>query len=52
MTVHDTYGTRAHTASELARIVADHLGLTFTEHDSYYRGSYFLGDALPYRIEV
>jgi hypothetical protein len=52
MTVSNTYGTPAHTADELARIIADQLGLTFAEHDSYYRGSYFLADAPPYRIEI
>lgn len=52
MTIHDTYGTGAHTAAELARIVADRLGLTFAEHDSYYRGSYYSTEAPPYLIEV
>jgi hypothetical protein len=52
MTIHDTYGTSAHTAAELARIVADRLGLTFAARDSYYRGIYYRADAPPYLIEV
>jgi hypothetical protein len=52
MPIYDTYGTNAHTATELARIVADRLGLTFAEHDSSYRGIYYRTDAPPYLIEV
>jgi hypothetical protein len=52
MTVYDTYGTSAHTAVELTQLVADQLSLTFVEHDSYYRGVYFIADVAPYRVEV
>jgi hypothetical protein len=52
MTVYDTYGTSTHTVAELAQLVADRLGLSFVEHDSYYRGIYFRADIPPYRIEV
>ena len=38
MTVYDTYGTSIHTPAELARIVADRLGLAFTERESHFRG--------------
>lgn len=55
--IYDTYGTSVHTAAELAGLVADRLGLTFAEHDSYYRGIYhrsiyYRADAPPYEIEV
>jgi hypothetical protein len=51
MTVHDTYGT-THTPAELARIVADRLGLTFAERESDFLGIYYRADAPPYRISV
>ncbi|MFF8315175.1 hypothetical protein [Streptomyces lydicus] len=52
MTDYDVYGTRTHTASELARLLAGHLGLPFTERDSYYRGVYHVADGVHGRIEV
>ena len=52
MSVNDVYGTRMHSPGELAGILAEHLGLTFAERESYYRGVYYRADAPPYRIEV
>lgn len=46
------YGTSAHTAEELAGLVADHLGVVFTERDSDYRGIYHLADTPDGRIEI
>jgi hypothetical protein len=52
MTTYDTYGTSAYTATELAHLVADRLGLTFVEHDSYYRGVYLVADTAPQHVEI
>src|SRR5262245_35770888 len=52
MTIYDTYGTSIHTPAELARLVADRLGLAFIEHESDFRGIYYRGSAPPYRIDV
>ncbi|MEV4138469.1 hypothetical protein AB0J72_40650 [Dactylosporangium sp. NPDC049742] len=52
MTVYDTYGADVRSAAELARIVADRLGLIFVEHESDYRGIYYRAEAPPYQIEV
>jgi hypothetical protein len=42
MTVFDTYGTNAYTTQELSDLLADRLGVAFTERDSSYLGAYFL----------
>jgi hypothetical protein len=42
MTVFDIYGTDAYTAQELSGLLADRLGVAFTERDSHYLGVYFL----------
>jgi hypothetical protein len=52
MTVNDLYGTQVYGPADLADILAEHRGLTFAEHESYYRGVYYLADASPYRVEV
>src|SRR5437016_3973246 len=52
MTVYDMYGTSSHTVTELAELIADQLGLSFVEHDSYYRGIYLHADVPPHQIEV
>ncbi|TDD64786.1 hypothetical protein E1262_27245 [Jiangella aurantiaca] len=53
MTSSHTYGTSTHSMPELARIVEERLGLTFEEHDSYYRGVYLTtGHTSPTRIEI
>ena len=39
------YGTRAHTAAQLAGCVSDRSGLAFEEHDSDYRGLYFVAES-------
>ncbi|MEU6818587.1 hypothetical protein [Streptomyces sp. NPDC046860] len=52
MTDHDIYGTRSHTADELACLASSSLGLVFTEHDSSYRGIYHRADGPDCRIEI
>ncbi|MFJ5213054.1 hypothetical protein [Streptomyces nigra] len=52
MTDHHSYGTSAHTASELVRLASDCLGLVFTERDSDYRGTYHVASSLNGRIEI
>ncbi|WP_055594258.1 hypothetical protein [Streptomyces hirsutus] len=52
MTDHHTYGTSAHTAGELVRLVSDRLGLVFTERDSDHRGVYHLAGIPNGRIEI
>jgi hypothetical protein len=42
MNVFDTYGTNAYTTQELSDLLADRLGVAFTERDSSYLGNYFL----------
>ncbi|MFB7367012.1 hypothetical protein [Streptomyces hydrogenans] len=42
MTAYDTYGTNSNTAKELAGLLADRLGVAFTERESHYLGVYFL----------
>ncbi|GAA4580041.1 hypothetical protein GCM10023194_07220 [Planotetraspora phitsanulokensis] len=52
MTDHHTYGTSAHTASELVRLVSDRLGLVFTERESDYRGVYLRAESYDGKIEI
>ncbi|MDQ0956206.1 hypothetical protein QFZ66_000084 [Streptomyces sp. B4I13] len=52
MTDYGTYGTSTHTASELVRLVADHLDVVFTERESDYRGVYHLAQGTYGRIEI
>lgn len=52
MTDYDTYGTSTHTASELVRLVTGHLGVVFSERESYYRGVYHLAQGTFGRIEI
>lgn len=52
MTTYDAYGTNAYTVAQLAQLVASHLGLTFVEHDSYYRGVYLVADTGTHRVEI
>jgi hypothetical protein len=52
MTTYDTYGASAYRVAELAQLVADRLGVTFVEHDSYYRGVYLVADTPTHRIEI
>jgi hypothetical protein len=52
MTTYDTYATNANTVAELGQLVADRLGLTFVEHDSYFRGVYLVAGAATHRIEI
>ncbi|MEU0659469.1 hypothetical protein [Streptomyces lavendulocolor] len=52
MTDHHTYGTSTYTVGELVRLVSDHLGLVFIEHDSFYRGIYHLADCRRGRIGI
>ncbi|GAA2471316.1 hypothetical protein ACFPFX_34885 [Streptomyces mauvecolor] len=52
MTIHDTYGTKTHTAEELAGLLAPLLNLTFADHDSYYRGGYLKAEARGADIEI
>lgn len=42
MTIFDIYSTNTHTAQELSELLADRLGVAFTERDSSYLGVYFL----------
>ena len=42
MTIFDTYGTSTHTARQLSGLLADNLGVDFTERESSYLGCYFL----------
>ncbi|GAA2788656.1 hypothetical protein [Saccharopolyspora taberi] len=52
MTVHTTYGTAAHNAGALARLIAGRLGVVFAEHDSYYRGAYLRAETSSGVIEI
>ncbi|MFE0375650.1 hypothetical protein ACFW1M_08675 [Streptomyces inhibens] len=52
MTDHHTYGTSTHSANALARLIADRLGLLFSERESDYRGVYYRADGPGSRIEV
>jgi hypothetical protein len=52
MTVYDTYGTSTYSVSELAQLLADHLGPSFVERDSAYRGVYLIADAANYHVEI
>ncbi|EPD60537.1 hypothetical protein [Streptomyces sp. HGB0020] len=52
MTQHDTYGTCAHSANELVRLVTDLLEVTFTERESDYRGIYHVADGDFGRMEI
>ncbi|MEU0558235.1 hypothetical protein [Dactylosporangium sp. NPDC006015] len=52
MNIYDIYGANACSAAELARIVADRLGLTFAGHESDYRGICYSAEAPPCQIEV
>ncbi|MFE3187114.1 hypothetical protein ACFXKR_40690 [Streptomyces violascens] len=52
MTDYDTYGTSSHTAEELVRLVDGHLGLVFTEHDSYFRGIYHRAVSPDGEVEI
>lgn len=52
METHDTYGTRTYTVAGLARLLADRLGVTFVERDSYYLGVYLVADAGNQRVEI
>jgi hypothetical protein len=40
-----TYGTNVHTTSELVRLVADLLDVTFIKRESDYRGAYALAES-------
>jgi hypothetical protein len=46
------YGTRAHTAAELAGRLSDRSGLVFEEHDSDFRGRYFVAETAFGRVEA
>ncbi|MEW2398589.1 hypothetical protein [Streptomyces sp. NPDC046862] len=52
MTEYDTYGTNAHTTSELAELVTDLLEVTFTGRESDYRGAYDIAKGTWGRIEI
>ncbi|MFI0711212.1 hypothetical protein ACH4SK_11240 [Streptomyces inhibens] len=52
MTDRHTYGTSTHSAKALARLIADGLGLLFSERESDYRGVYYRADGPGTRIEV
>ncbi|MDQ1026001.1 hypothetical protein QF035_003583 [Streptomyces umbrinus] len=52
MTEYTTYGTRTHSASELAQVVTSSLGLAFVERDSDYRGVYYKADRPDGRVEI
>ncbi|WP_262058177.1 hypothetical protein [Streptomyces sp. STR69] len=52
MTNHDTYGTSTHTTGQLARLVVNHLDVTFTARESDYRGVYHVADSICGRIEI
>lgn len=51
MKTFDLYGARELTIDELCAAVAGALGVSFVEHDSSFRGRYFLADGEP-RLEV
>jgi hypothetical protein len=46
MAIYDTYGTRNLSVEELAALLAPRLGVTFAEHDSYYRGVYLTAEVI------
>ncbi|MGE5829925.1 MAG: hypothetical protein ACM30G_16415 [Micromonosporaceae bacterium] len=51
MKTFDLYGSPDLDAEELSAVVSTALGADFIEHDSSFRGRYFLADGAP-RLEV
>jgi hypothetical protein len=46
------YGTSTHEPAELGRLIAEHLGVQFTERESDYRGIYLAARLGQARIEI